>query len=249
MKRRFTVNSDGLLEDKHGVVLGRLTSITIEVPADALGVGTIGGVVASETTEATTTTDGGAGEGPSAAAGFVKAAGELLHVDLVWEHYVEVMAPRNKQLDAEGRKIILDALKVATVDECRRAIDGCAASDFHMGQNGRGRKYNRLSQILKARRSGPSGQAQTTRERIDFFLDMADKSGLPSGLTSVDPARLRQAKREVMDAWEYPGNEGAVARGEEAAAWLEQAGIAVGANLNERNRTGTPKPTFEVVQA
>lgn len=237
MKRRFTVNSDGLLEDKHGVVLGRLTSITIEVPADALGVGTIGGVVASEPTEATTTTDGGVGEG--------EAAPSLI----VWEHYVEVMAPRNEELDAESRKIICDALKVATVEECCRAIDGCAASAWHMGQNGRQRKYNRLGQILKARRAGQFGQAQTTRERIDFFLDMADKSGLPSGLTSVDPARLRQAKREVMDAWEYPGNEGAVARGEEAAAWLEQQGVAVLEDHSEVNRENRWKPRFEVVQA
>lgn len=238
MKRRFTLNKRGQLEDRDGNILGPVTSITFDVPAG----GTIGGVVASETTEASSTTDGGVGEGQAAPSPYAAAL-------VVWEHYVEVMAPRSKELDAESRKIIGDALKVATADECKRAIDGCAASSYHMGQNGRGRKYNRLSQILKARRAGQFGPSQTTRERIDFFLDMADKSGLPSGLTSVDPARLRQAKREVMDAWEYPGNEDAVARGEEAAAWLEKQGMAVGADLDERNRAGTPRPTFFVVQA
>lgn len=232
VKRRFNVNKDGQLEDRDGNVLGRLTSLTLDVGAG----GTIGGFVVPSTTEESITTVGGVGEGDAT----------VSDTAVVWAHYVEVMKPRNKQLDAEGRKIILEALKVATVDECKRAIDGCAASTYHMGQNGRQRKYNRLSQILKARRAGQFGQGQTTRERIDFFLDLADKSGLPSGLTSADPARVLQAKREVMDAWEYPGNEDAVARGEEAAAWLEQQGIRVLEDGSDRNRVGAPKPRFHV---
>lgn len=233
VKHRFSVNSKGELEDRNGNNLGRMTSITFELPADFFGVGTIGGIEEPSTTEGLPQ-EGGAGEtnGP--------------WVEMVWAHYVAVMRPRNKDLDPEARKIIRDALRVATVDECKRAIDGCAASPYHMGQNARQRKYNRLSQILKARRAGQFGAAQTTRERIDFFIDMADKAGLHPGLTSADPARVRQAKRSVMDAWEYPGNDDAVANGEEERAWLEQNGIKVLEDPSERNREGTPKPLFEV---
>lgn len=169
-------------------------------------------------------------------------------VERVWAHYVEVMKPRKREPDPEGRKIIRDALNVATVVECCRAIDGCASSDHHMGRAlGTRRKYNSLSQILKAKRAGgPYGaQGQTTRERVDFFLDLAEKAGLPSGVTSADPARLRSAKREVLDAWEYPGDESVVRRGEESAAWLEQQGIQVLEDPTETNRQGRAKPRFE----
>lgn len=237
MKRRFTVNEQGELEDRDGRILGPVTGLTIDVPKD-VDIGGYRGVVRSEerTDADPSTNEGGVGETKPS------------DVELVWAHYVEVMKPRKRDLDPEGRKIIRDALKVATVAECCRAIDGCASSDHHMGRAiGTRRKYNSLSQILKAKRpGGPYGrQGQTTRERIDFFIDLAEKAGLPSGVTSADPARLRSAKREVLDAWEYPGDESVVRRGEEAAAWLEQQGIQVLEDPSETNREGRPKPRFE----
>lgn len=240
MKRRFAVNSEGELEDRDGRVIGRLTSLTLEVPADVEMGGYRGGSCSEEKANddisaSATVDEGGVGE----------TSGAWVEV---WAHYAEVMKPRKRDLDPEGRKIIRDALKVATVVECCRAIDGCAASDHHMGRTlGARRKYNGLSQILKAKRGGgPYGrQGQTTRERIDFFLDLAEKAGLPSGVTSADPARVRSAKREVLDAWEYPSDESVVRRGEEAAAWLEQQGIQVLEDPSETNRLGRAKPRFE----
>lgn len=239
MKRRFAVNDQGCLEDRDGNNLGRLTSITFELPSEWRCGGTIGGLEPSTTTENDITRVGGLGEGTN-------DLYERTSEEIVWAHYVEVMQPRNTVLDGEARKIIREALKVATVEECQRAIDGCFASPFHMGQNARQRKYNKLSQILKAKRAGQFGPGRTTREQVDFFIDLADKAGLPSGLTSADPARVRQAKRAVMDGWEYPGNADAVANGEEERAWLEQQGISVLEDPSERNRAGTPKPRFEV---
>ena len=36
------------------------------------------------------------------------------------------------------------------METCRRAIDGCAVSDFHMGRNKRGRRYDSLDLIFRS---------------------------------------------------------------------------------------------------
>lgn len=148
-------------------------------------------------------------------------------IDELLRHYAEVMETRGGAesllKDEQARKIIRDALKVATVAECKRAIDGCKASPFHMGDNDRRKKYNRVGQILKGRPT----RGETTRERINFFIDLAEKAGVESGFTSVAPAVLSQHKRAILDAWEFPNDEGATRRGEESEAWLKEHGWVV----------------------
>ena len=140
------------------------------------------------------------------------ASKEVDPIEAVWGTYVEVMEPRRRELDPESRRIIRDALKVADVAELKRAIVGNKASNFHQGANDRGKKYNALSQILKGKRGG-----RTTREQIDFFIEIADKSGASNpGLPSADPAKLASAKRWVLTAWEYQGNAQAQAASKEA---------------------------------
>jgi DNA-binding transcriptional ArsR family regulator len=155
---------------------------------------------------------------------------EAAAIERVWACYVEVMEPRSKTLDLQTRKLIRNALKVASADECCGAIRGCKSSDFHMGVNDRRRKYNTISHILKGRMG-----KDTTRERVDFFLDLAAKAGVASDGTSVDPARLSNAKRDVRDAWEFPNDELVVKRGEESEAWLVAQGWRV-----EREEDGRP---------
>lgn len=145
----------------------------------------------------------------------------------VWTTYVEEMKPRNAALDPETRKHINNALKVASVVECQDAIRGCKSSGFHMGQNDRRKKYNRITQILKGRSAQGTAPARTTRETIDFFLDLLAKSGQESRVTSVDAARLRHAKQDVRDALEFPGDETVVERGRKAKAWLVEMGFQV----------------------
>jgi hypothetical protein len=148
----------------------------------------------------------------------------------VWAHYVATMNPRKKDLDPDTRKLINAALKVATVEECNRAISGCAASSFHMGENDRGRKYNQISQILKGKRG-----AQTTRERIDFFIDLAEKSGVQSGFPSGDAGRIRSAKQDIRDAHEMPGDDHIVERAKTSEEYLVSLGWRI-----ERDETGWP---------
>lgn len=149
-------------------------------------------------------------------------------VALVWEEFVTTLSPRSKSLDPQARTIIRDALKVASVEECRRAIRGNKASRFHQGENDRRKKYNRLSHILKGR-GGVS--PRTTRETIDFFIDVLKKEGGFSvtgvGVAGLDHARLRSAKQEVRDGLEFPGDEHVVERAEKAEQWLAANGYQV----------------------
>jgi hypothetical protein len=98
-------------------------------------------------------------------------------IESVWATFVVVMNPRGrgKVLDPESRKLIREALKVADAAELSRAIEACGRSDFHMKRgkykNRQGGKYNALAQIIKARR----GRNETTRSRVEWWLDRADE--------------------------------------------------------------------------
>lgn len=202
MRVRYTINKAGELVTKDGVSLGRITSITIERP-----------------------------EPVEPAATPAEEAALPSPVLAVWERYVAAMKPRHKTLDAERRRVIQGALKVATVEECQRAIAGCLASDWHMGRDPQtsGRTYKQLSHILKGKRGG-----RTTREQIDFFIELADRA---SGQPQVDAARLQRAKAAVLAAWEFPRDERAQVVGAAARKWLAEHGVDVLYSFNDR-------PTF-----
>jgi hypothetical protein len=72
----------------------------------------------------------------------------------VFEHWRTVMkkGPATK-FDAKRRRAVEARLREGrAVEDLMRAIDGCAASPFHMGQNDRRRRFNDLELIC---RDGP----------------------------------------------------------------------------------------------
>ena len=161
-------------------------------------------------------------------------------VEVVWRCYVEAMSPRRLEIDADQRKVIRKALEVASADECCRAILGCASSDFHMGKadasryQGRPAKYNKLSQILRGRQG-----RETTRERIDYFIDLHEKSGKGGGnLTSAEVAVMSDAKLAVQRGWRFKDDPEKVAAAERAEAWLVKHGVEV-------KRKADGYPTFQ----
>lgn len=165
-------------------------------------------------------------------------------IDAVWAHYCNVMHPRSDVADSEQRRLIRNALKISPktpgsnayegpVAELCRAIDGCAASPFHMGDNDRGNKYNRISNIFKGKRGG-----RTLREQIDMFLEIAEKDGSQSDVPAASAGRVQAARRDVLDGWEYPSDEVVVARAEEAKAWLLEQGWRID------YEQGTKRPLF-----
>lgn len=160
----------GEFTDRDGNVL-RLTAFTAEVVEPVADEGDIGGGLSSSPGNEQEGM-GGAGGNPEVAlfadgADASPAPAATDDVTVVWDCYVETMQPRRADLLPAERKIINDALKAASVTECREAIIGCSRSAFHMGDNDRKRKYNRLSQIIKGRQG-----KETTRERIDYFIDI-----------------------------------------------------------------------------
>ena len=52
-------------------------------------------------------------------------------------------------LSPKRRRKIEQALKLYDVQTCKDAILGCKQSDFHMGRNGMGKKYDDIELILR----------------------------------------------------------------------------------------------------
>lgn len=90
--------------------------------------------------------------------------GELSgEVSKVFEHWQTAMNKPRAKLDDKRRALIRKALSngYSAADICK-AIDGCRASAWHMGQNERGTAFNGLELILR------------NAEKIDGFMSMRD---------------------------------------------------------------------------
>lgn len=70
----------------------------------------------------------------------------------VYEHWIAVMRPGKKRvpaLDEKRRLKVASAIADYGVEDCKKAIDGCARSDFHMGRNKQKKRYDDLELILR----------------------------------------------------------------------------------------------------
>lgn len=102
----------------------------------------------------------------------------------VFAHWQTTMASPRSLLDDKRRKLIRNALKTGySVDQLKQAIDGCAKSAWHMGQNDRMTKYNGLDLILR------------NAEQIDKFVLLAEQSAMPKAArpSEFDPSRYGPA--------------------------------------------------------
>lgn len=80
------------------------------------------------------------------------------NVHMVFDHWRLKMASPRSKLDSNRTRLITNALKNYTAEDLLQAIDGCAASPFHMGINDQKTKYNGLDLILR------------NAEKIDSFI-------------------------------------------------------------------------------
>lgn len=153
-------------------------------------------------------------------------------VDRIWASFVLHMKPTSTIAGEEERKIIRNALKVASEQECCEAIEGCRSSAYHMGDNPRGRKYNTISHILRGKRG-----KRTTREQIDMMIEIRSKAVASGGtvVSSVDPAVVAQRKDDVRRGFRLKGDPDAQRRAEAAEKWLTEQGIAT-----QRREDGYP---------
>lgn len=73
-------------------------------------------------------------------------------INEIYEYWCTVMRPgktRVPSLDAKRELKVASAIADYGIPECKAAIDGCAASDFHMGRNKQKKRYDDLELIFR----------------------------------------------------------------------------------------------------
>jgi len=80
------------------------------------------------------------------------AAIKTEEVQELFDYWVTVHKADSKRkplLDVKRRKLLAISLYDYDMEYCKQAIDGCANSHFHMGQNNRAKVYNSLELIFR----------------------------------------------------------------------------------------------------
>jgi hypothetical protein len=107
----------------------------------------------------------------------------------VWDHYVALFNAKRMRLDVKRQRIIRNALKVRSVEECKRAIDGLRVSEHHNGgPGGNGPKYLDIRYALKGI------GAESDDARIDKMISVADSYGPKPGTKDSERAERRFEK-------------------------------------------------------
>jgi len=74
---------------------------------------------------------------------------ESKDVQIVFDHWRNVMDHKRAKLDNKRKGKIKSALKLFTVEECLKAIYGCSLSPFHMGENESMTRYDSIDLIFR----------------------------------------------------------------------------------------------------
>ena len=92
-------------------------------------------------------------------------------VSCVFNHWCTIMAHPKAKLDNKRQRLIVSALQNYSLEQIKQAIDGCARSGFHMGDNAQKKRYDELSLILR------------DAEHIEKFIALASPE---NGLVASD---------------------------------------------------------------
>jgi hypothetical protein len=104
---------------------------------------------------------------------------ELEHQDAldIWQSWLENHQGRIKKarpLSLQRLSIINSAISSYGKDNCIKAIIGCKKSDWHMGGNPLGKKYNTIELILRVSKT-PEEQARNER-RIKTLSKLSEQN-------------------------------------------------------------------------
>lgn len=203
-KIRYRVNDAGELVDRDGNVLGRLTGLTLDVPAAEGRGGTLGGcgVLSPSNSDVDLDVDVQRNEeeekekSPRETASVADVATILgASAEAVWRYWCAQRKPRRTELSAEQAKLITKALRAGfTVPDLCLAIDGLLGSDWH-----RERKKLQISTIFATRPGGP-----TLTDQVEGWIEKAPASTAAGAVTSAEDVRsghVNSLKADVLRAW------------------------------------------------
>jgi hypothetical protein len=98
-------------------------------------------------------------------------------VAVVFNHWKTIMGHQRARMDLKRAQVIRDRLRDGyVVEDLCLAIDGCAASAFHMGENDRRQVYDSITLILR------------DADHVDKFLEAGEKAH-----KLIDAAEARKA--------------------------------------------------------
>jgi len=88
----------------------------------------------------------------------------------VFNHWKQVLNHKRSKLDPKRKKEIKTAIDLGySVDELKQAIIGCSMSDYHMGANKSGQRYDSINLIFR------------NADNIDKFIAIANRGGAAAG--------------------------------------------------------------------
>jgi hypothetical protein len=176
-KVRYTVNEKGQLADRDGNVLGRLTSLTLDVANSGLPVGTTGVGGSEEQQEQKNST-------PVAP----KRSLTDIAVEEVYGHWLQRRPSKRRSADvpAGTARQIGRALKASyTVAELKAMIDALLDSEWHQARP----ETLKLSTIFATKPGG-----RTFEDQLDYWLERA---GGPPKRSDVIGGKIEAAKKHV----------------------------------------------------
>lgn len=148
----------------------------------------------------------------------------------VWQHYqATVHGADRRKLDSQRQTCIRRALKVRTVDECCKAIDSLAASDWHNGDNPEHKRYLDIQYAL-------GQKSESADRRIDTMIERLHEAppSRPNGPMTVDQfverfapdlhSRLRAAIEAIEQMAQHPDDSNAELQGTVAVRRLTGSG-------------------------
>lgn len=179
MKTRYSVNERGVLVDREGNTIGRLTSLTLEVPDHSANSDLFGGDYGGESLLENSKEEKRNPRSPQ-----IEIASP---VEEVWNLYDRLIGKGRRKFVAQTHGVMIrEAIKATDdIELVKKAIVGLSRSPHHMGQNEQRKTYNDLRYALKPIR----GTGETIQERVEKMSRYAD--GSSTGALTALPTRDR----------------------------------------------------------
>ena len=124
------------------------------------------------------------------------------NVRRLFDHWVFMLGknPKRVALGPERRKVINRALQLYEVEVLEMAIEGCAASEWHAGENDRGTTYQDIELILRNEAHIERFAALGEQLRIKLANDAARQRAQASApVPQVDAAAAAEQRQRLRD--------------------------------------------------